>query len=89
MECHDIRLLLAFAQRPSEQLDAVEREAIAQHLHTCPDCAALAQAERHVDELLGQVMRDVSEASSLMTASRRSGGCSVRPTGRNRLGIRK
>ena len=59
MECHDIRLLLAFAQRSCEQLDAIEREAIAEHLHSCPDCAALAQAERHVDELLGQVMRDV------------------------------
>ena len=65
MECHDLRLLLAFAQRPCEQLDAVEREAVAQHLHSCPDCAALAQAEREVDEVFGQAMRDVAVPAEL------------------------
>jgi hypothetical protein len=65
MQCHDIRLLLAFTQRPCESVDAAEREAVAQHLKGCPDCAAFAQAERTLDDALGQVMRDVPAPADL------------------------
>ena len=58
MECHDVRLLLTFSERRCEQIDAAERNAVAQHLNGCHDCAAFAAAERAVDESLGQLMRD-------------------------------
>ena len=65
MECHDVQRLLAFAKRRAEELDAPERELLQQHLDACPDCSALAQAERHEDETLGQVMRDVPVPAAL------------------------
>ena len=65
MECHDVQRLLAFVNRRAEELDAPERELLQQHLDTCPDCSALAQAERHEDETLGQVMRDVPVPAAL------------------------
>lgn len=65
MECHDVRLLLAFTQRPCEAVDAAEREAVAQHLKGCPDCAAFAHVDRALDDVLGQAMRDVPAPSDL------------------------
>lgn len=67
MECHDVRLLLAFTQRPCESVDAVEREAVAQHLNGCPECAAFAQGERALDDALGHVMRDVPVPADLQS----------------------
>jgi hypothetical protein len=65
MECHDVRLLLAFTERPCESVDAAERAAVAQHLNGCPDCAAFVQAERALDDALGQAMRDVPAPADL------------------------
>jgi hypothetical protein len=59
MECQDIRALLAFHDRPGDELDAAERAALAKHLESCPDCAAQAAAERSADQAIGKVMRDV------------------------------
>ncbi|MBI2805782.1 MAG: hypothetical protein HYX68_12450 [Planctomycetes bacterium] len=60
MECHDVRQLLAFVDRKCEELDAPERAALAQHLERCPECAALAQAEREFDQALGAAVRAVA-----------------------------
>ena len=49
MECQDVRQLLAFFDRDSEELDAVEQDAIQKHLDACPDCAALLAQERGAD----------------------------------------
>jgi hypothetical protein len=58
MECKAVRLLLPFLP-PHAELDAGDAAAVRDHLDGCPDCAALAQTERHVDERLGQAMRAV------------------------------
>lgn len=65
MECHDVRSLLTFIQRGCEHLDATEREVLQAHLDKCPDCAGLTQAERRLDETLGQIMRDVPVPAGL------------------------
>ena len=65
MECHDVRVLLAFSQRPIEKLDAREKDAVAQHLHACPDCAALADAESRADQALSRAMCDVPVPAEL------------------------
>jgi hypothetical protein len=65
MECRNARLLLEFARPGSSELDAVEAEALGQHLSECPDCSALAQFERRVDDHLGRAMRDVPVPSGL------------------------
>lgn len=65
MECHDARILLSFAHRRAEELDAAERAHLQQHLEKCPDCAALAQAERQTDEAFGKVMVDVPVPTDL------------------------
>ena len=59
MECQDVRQLLAFFERKSEELDAVERDALRKHLNACPDCAAVSAQERGIDQSLGAAMRDV------------------------------
>lgn len=59
MNCQDLQQLLAFMNRPGDDLDAVERDAIKQHLEKCPDCAELALAERRADDAVGTVLRDV------------------------------
>ncbi len=65
MECRNARLLLEFARPGSAELDAVEAEALQQHLTDCPECAALAQFERRADEHLGRAMRDVPVPAGL------------------------
>ncbi len=65
MECRNARLLLEFARPGSSELDAVEAEALNQHLSECPDCSALAQFERRVDDHLGRAMRDVPVPAGL------------------------
>ncbi len=59
MDCHDVRLLLAFLRRGGDQLDPTERAAVQQHLQTCPDCTALADSERAADAAFGAAMRAV------------------------------
>jgi anti-sigma factor (TIGR02949 family) len=65
MECQHVQQLLAFADRKCEELDGSDRDAIRQHLETCPACAELAQAERHTDDTLGAVLRDVAVPADL------------------------
>jgi hypothetical protein len=65
MECQDVRQLLAFFERKSEELDAVERDALRKHLDACPDCAALSAQERGIDQSLGAAMRDVAIPAGL------------------------
>src|SRR5262245_53287720 len=59
MECRNARLLLEFTRPGGGELDAVEAQALDQHLSECPECAALARAERRADEHLGRAIRDV------------------------------
>ncbi len=59
MECHDARILLTFAQRRCEKLDASEHAALQQHVDGCPDCAARIQAEHQADAAIGRLMLDV------------------------------
>jgi len=59
MDCSTARLLATFAGPRAAELHQDEAEALAAHLADCPDCAALHQAERKIDERLGRAMRDV------------------------------
>jgi hypothetical protein len=65
MECHDVQQLLAFVNRPSEELDAAEQEALRDHLDKCPDCTARLSADRRADEVLGPMMRNVTVPGDL------------------------
>jgi len=65
MECEDVRAMLAFLERKSEELDAGERTALQKHLETCPDCAAMTAAERQADQAIGTVMRAVPVPAGL------------------------
>lgn len=65
MECHDVQQLLAFVNRPSEELDTAERNALCEHLAACPDCAARLQADRRADEAFGPMMRNVPVPADL------------------------
>ena len=57
MDCDHARLWLAFA-RPAE-MDAAERAMLDAHLATCPDCGAIAGAERGTDDAFARAMQDV------------------------------
>jgi hypothetical protein len=46
-------------------MDAIEQAAARQHLAACPECAALAQSERRVDEAIASAMRDVPVPADL------------------------
>src|SRR5262245_47235500 len=59
MDCKSARLLMEFARPGSAELDAGEADALQQHLADCPDCAALAAAERRADEHIGRAIREV------------------------------
>jgi hypothetical protein len=59
MDCSTARFLATFAGPRAAELQGDEAEALAAHLADCPDCAALHQAERKIDERLGRAMRDV------------------------------
>lgn len=64
MDCQSTRILLAFL-RGAERLDPAEQEAVRQHLEGCPDCAALARAERRLDAAVGAALRDVPVPAGL------------------------
>jgi hypothetical protein len=59
MDCRTARLLLAFSRPGGSELRPAEAAELETHLHTCPECDALARSERRVDEHLGQTVRDV------------------------------
>src|SRR5262245_15343786 len=65
MECHDARLLLAFARRKSEELDATERSALEAHVQSCPDCIAFSQADQQADATLARLMHAVPVPAEL------------------------
>jgi hypothetical protein len=59
MECNHARLLLNFAQPLALELEESEAEALANHLATCPACAALDRGLSQLDQQIGRAMRDV------------------------------
>lgn len=63
MDCTNARLLLPF-QRAGE-LDAAENAALMAHLDSCPDCAALAESERRLDDALCCAMQRVPVPAGL------------------------
>ena len=65
MECHEARMLLAFARPGSDAIDATERAAIQQHLEACADCAAHARSEQAIDAAFGTAMREVTIPAGL------------------------
>jgi hypothetical protein len=65
MDCHDIRLLLAFTRAGGDAIDSTEQKALQEHLQACPECAALASSEQALDRVLGTAMRDVPVPAGL------------------------
>lgn len=65
MECHDVRLLLAFTRGSPGEIDPTERGAIEQHLDVCADCSAVSHSEQAIDAALGAAMRDVPVPAGL------------------------
>jgi len=65
MNCQHVRQLLAFVDRKCEELDPAERDAVKQHLENCPECAAVAQAERGFDAAVGAALRNVEVPTGL------------------------
>src|SRR5262249_35675260 len=59
MDCRTARVLLDFARPRPAELDAADAAALEDHLFQCDACAALAGAERRLDEHLGRAMRQV------------------------------
>ncbi|MBV8614229.1 MAG: hypothetical protein JOY66_10725 [Acetobacteraceae bacterium] len=67
MDCHDVRLLLALTRRGGDTTDPTDRALVQEHLHACPDCAALARSEQLLDTALGTAMRAVPIPAGLQT----------------------
>jgi hypothetical protein len=59
MDCRTAQLLLDFARPRPGELHPTDTDALEAHLAGCPECHALAQAERRIDDHLGRAMRDV------------------------------
>ncbi len=64
MECNHARLLLTFA-RDRADLDSVDADGLEDHVGHCPECAALATAQRRLDLALGRAMRAVPVPAGL------------------------
>jgi hypothetical protein len=64
MDCNHARLLVTFA-RDHAALDRSEADSLQEHLHHCPECAALAAGEQRFDAAVGQAIRDVPEPGGL------------------------
>src|SRR5258708_5193224 len=64
MDCRTARLLLPYAARPAElgPEDTAELDA---HLAACPQCGALARAERSFDAAVGRAMNAVAVPAGL------------------------
>jgi hypothetical protein len=65
MDCKTAQLLLEFARPRANELPADDAHALEDHLTQCPDCTALAQSERRLDEHLGRAMRAVEVPDQL------------------------
>jgi hypothetical protein len=65
MDCRTARLLLSYHRPHAAELDATDRRALEGHLATCPECEALARAERLFDERLGPAVRSVAVPAGL------------------------
>ena len=83
MECQDVRQLLAFLERKSEELDAAERDAVQKHLDACPDCPhspsrGLAVPTRRSASSCSDVAVPAGlEAAGAQSPRRRAARCSV------------
>jgi hypothetical protein len=67
MDCKTARLLLHFTYPRTTELEAGEAAELETHLADCPQCGALAQAERRVDNRIGHSMRAVAVPDGLRT----------------------
>jgi hypothetical protein len=65
MDCKTARLLFDFARPQAGELDAAELAAFEQHLAGCPECDALARAERGVEFAFAKAMRAVEAPAGL------------------------
>jgi len=65
MDCKTARLLFEFLRPQPSELDAAELTAFEQHLATCPDCDALARAERQLDCAFSKAMQAVEVPAAL------------------------
>src|SRR5690242_15755148 len=59
MDCRTARLLLDYARPAPAELPGGDAAALEGHLTACPECEALARAERQADDRLGRAVRDV------------------------------
>jgi hypothetical protein len=60
MDCKTARLLLELHRPADAEVDAEEARALEQHLDHCPECSALARAERGYHRQVGLAMRQVA-----------------------------
>jgi hypothetical protein len=65
MDCKTARLLLDFARPGAADLERADADALEGHLADCPQCDALAQTERQLDDALGRSMRQVEVPDGL------------------------
>src|SRR5262249_28887945 len=59
MDCRTARTLLDYHRPTDSELSGPDAADLERHLDVCPECGALAQAERRADARLGRAMRDV------------------------------
>jgi hypothetical protein len=67
MDCKTARLLLDLTHPASEELDTEEGQALENHLAVCPECSALAGAERQYYQRVGRAMCLVEAPPGLRT----------------------
>jgi hypothetical protein len=65
MDCKTARLLFDFARPQCGEIDSAELAAFEQHLAACPECDALARAERGVDHAFAKAMQAVEVPAGL------------------------
>src|SRR3954453_1242181 len=59
MDCRTARHLLEFSRPHASELEDCDQDAFNDHLAVCPDCDAMARAEREADQHLSQAIREV------------------------------
>jgi len=65
MNCTTARALAPFMSRGARELPPEDLAAYAEHIASCPDCAAQARSERLEDAAIGQAMREVPIPAAL------------------------
>jgi hypothetical protein len=65
MDCKTARLLIDFVRPNSGEMDAAEAAVFEQHLAACPECDALARAERGVEHAFAKAMQAVEVPAGL------------------------